>query len=132
MFAHTILYVYFCCTVLNGRINFWSTNSYLINGKQLCCDYNTQINPPHIIGYSHSILASFVEYDVSENLLHPEAEGPQLKCCKHYGTCPLLKKQQKFENILAQRKNLVLLGILSIFLNTVLKESIVCIWESTC
>lgn len=70
---------------------------------------------PHITGYSHSILASFVEYHVSENLVHPEAEGPQLKCYKHYVTSPLLKQQQKIENILAQQKNVVLLGILNIF-----------------
>lgn len=58
-----------------------------------------------MIGYSHSILTSFVEYHVSENLLHPEAKGPQLKRYKHYVSSPLLK-QQKIENILAQRKNL--------------------------
>lgn len=59
-----------------------------------------------MIGCSHSILASFGEYHVSDNLLHSEAEGPQLKCYKHYVTSPLLKQQQKIENILAQWKNL--------------------------
>lgn len=61
---------------------------------------------PHIIGCSLSVLASCVECHVSENLLHPEAEAPQLKCYKHYVTSSLLKQQQKIENILAQRKNL--------------------------
>lgn len=45
------------------------------------------------------------EYHVLKNVLHIE-EGPQLKYCKHYVTNPLLKLEQKIENILVQRKNL--------------------------
>lgn len=49
---------------------------------------------PYMIGCSDSILVSFGECHVSENLLHSEAEGPHLKCYKHYVTSPLLKQQQ--------------------------------------